>query len=300
MLIGYGRYTLSISISSSPSGAAFLTSSDALTDGQTGSGTICRWGSGTQNTSSYVKLTCTITSPFGEASPAIGVAGLLNIQGLPEGTLVKAGTTDLIAVSQRLVAGARGELNSWWIPTTITHGTSWSFWIYNDVNGSADIAADTEFAIGELFISRLTSLPTLIKTPGENLVDPLAGNYSSGTNRRRTIRKTVRQLFNTVGLFDINDAFGGASGSSIKSGGYPASNIDLKNLLIELADSNAFAACALPHSRNGIYSTSGDGYLFDPTLIQQTMMLVQPSQLGPIQPVDKGYFTATIRGDEAT
>lgn len=301
MLIGYGNYQLSFSsIGSSPGGATNLTDPAALFDGQSGSGTSFRWGGGTQNTSSYIQITFSVSSPMDATAP-LGVAGLINVQGLPAGTLVRIGTTLANSVAQRLTVGFRGELGAWVIPTTAIAGNAVSIWIYNDVNGVASIAPSATFAIGEIFVGRLTSIPTLRNpAPGEGMTDPTAWVANDGLQFHPTMRKAVRVVSGTLGKFSLIDAHIGGTLGMIKSGGNPNGKISVRNLSAMLATSSVCAVCNFPHDDVSTHSKSADGYLFDAEAIQQTMMLARPTQLGDVLMTDDPLFTQQVRYGEAT
>lgn len=298
MLIGYGNYRLAVTISGSAPGAAFLTDPANMVDGRTGTVTSCRWPGGTQTTASFVRLTISVASPY-ESIPALGVSGLINVIGLPAGTLVRIGPSLPVAVSQRLTPGFRDELSAWVIPTSATTGTTTSIWIYNDVNGVASIPASASFAIGDVFVGRLVGLPTLLQgSPGGGMIDPTTRSISYGAQFNPRMRKVVRTQSATLGKFSGADAIGPYS--SILDGGNPSQPISVRNLAARIAASPVVAFCAEPHDMQSPTLVSPGGYRFSPAVIQQSMMLAWPSQIGDVLMTDPPLYTWPLRFTEAT
>lgn len=279
MLIGYGGYSLAFAISSSvgTSAAAFTAPDDgsALADGRTGQVQACVWSTGTQSTSSYVQITVTITDAVDTGSARQGVCGIANVSGLPEGTKIIVGST-----TQRLVKGPRGELCAWFLPND--NGATLTIRIYNDVSGSASIVAGTEFSIGEIFVGRVISLPSLItgSNPNSDLVDPTAFQRSSGGQLWQLMRKPYRQIQAQLGRFTTNDV-GGGSNSSIDDGGNPSAKIDIKALRDILSTTTACAVCDIPNGGSGDGMISG-GIRYDQDKMQGNWMVCRPSSIGQI------------------
>jgi hypothetical protein len=75
-----------------------------------------------------------------------------------------------------------------------------SIWIYSDVNGGASIPAFALFAIGEIFVGRMTGLPLLLPkgSPGESFGDPTTTSTTSGSNKRPLMRKVLRSIAATL------------------------------------------------------------------------------------------------------
>ena len=275
MLLGYGGYTCTVAITGqSGSGAAFLTPSSALFDGRTGSGATLQWTNGTQNTSSYVELTVTIASnPFGESSPRQGVAAFINVQGVPYNLRTVIG-----GVTQRLRYGPRGQLCSWAFP--FANGTTLVMRLYNDDGTiTPPIAAAGTIAIGELFVSRVIDLPTLVfSNPSRAPQDPTAFNRSAGGQLWQLMRFPWWQVAAPLGRFTIADAKGGST-SSIADGGNPAGTIDIQTLAMLLSTTAVCAICDTPHGDS--YTTS-NGISYNQEFMQGNWLLARPSQMpGP-------------------
>lgn len=275
MLLGYGGYTMTAAVTSqSGSGAAFLTSASALFDGRSGSGTVLQWTNGTQTTSSFVEITVTISAnPFGESSPRKGLAGFINVQGVPYNLKTIIG-----GVTQRLRYGPRGELCAWAFP--FANGTTLAMRLVND-DGTVTppIAPAQEIGIGELFCGRVMDLPTLIfNTPNRAPQDPTAFNRSAGGQLWQLMRKPWWQTGQTVGRFTIDDAKGGAA-SSLADGGNPAGVIDVQTLMMLLSTTAVCAVCDTPH---GDSITSSNGIDYDQDFMQGNWLLARPSQIGSL------------------
>lgn len=275
MLLGYGAYTLSFAITGqSGSGAAFLTDEDALGDGRSGSGTSIRWTNGTQNTSSYVEITVTITSPFGETSPRQGVAAIINAQGVPKNL-----KTVIAGITQRLASGPRGELCAWVFPRA--NGATMVVRLYNDDGTiTPPIVAAATIAIGEIFVGRLIKVNTLINSnPGRTPQDPTAATRSSGGQITELMRKPWWQVGTPIGNFSIDDAMGGDA-SSIGDGGNPEGKIDIKTLAMYLATTRVCAICDVAH---GSSSITVDGITYDQAVMQGNWLLARPASMpGPV------------------
>lgn len=274
MLLGYGGYTMSAAITGqSGSGAAFLTNAAALFDGRTGSGTSLKWTNGTQTTSSYVEITVTIASPFGEASPRQGIAGFMNVQGVPYNLKTIIG-----GITQRLRYGPRLELCAWAFP--FANGTSLVTRLVND-DGTVTppIAAAATVGIGEMFCGRLMSLPTLIyNSPSRAAQDPTAFQRSAGGQLWQLLRKPFWQAGASIGRFTNADAKGGAA-SRLANGGNPAGVIDIQTLQMLLSTTAVCAICDTPHGDT--FSVSS-GIRYDQEYMQGNWLLARPSQIGAL------------------
>lgn len=277
MLLGYGNYVCSAAITGqSGSGAAFLTDASALFNGRSGDGATLQWTNGTQNTSSYVEITVTMASPFGEASPRQGVAGFVNVQGLPFGIKTVIG-----GVTQRLAYGPRMELCAWAFP--FANGTTLVMRIYNDAgSGSHPIVAAQTFAIGEIFVGRVVDIGTMIfdnPNPERDPQDPTAFSRSSGGQLWQLLRKPWWSVTTPLGRFSVADAKGGST-SSISDGGNPAGKIDIQTLAMLLSSTPVAAICDTPFGDS--YSIS-NGIAYDQDFMQGNWLLARPSQMpGPI------------------
>lgn len=295
MLLGYGDFIVDWAISGSAAGATFDAPTDGsgLIDGRTGEVQACTWIGGTQTTASYVQLTGSISSPLDSSTPAIGVVGIANVIGLPEGTKIVIGS-----VNQRLVMGERRELSAWLLP--LTNGNTVTIRIMNDVNGSASIAAATQFAIGEIFVGRLIQLPALVQSPSNDLQDPTQFNRTAGGQLRQLMRKNYRICSRTLGPFTITDAFGGSE-SSINDGGHAAGKIDVQGLRSLLSTSALCAVCyaeAPSSGASGVTTTSGITY--DKDFMQRNWMCARPSLAGQIVDSSAPYWNWSPQFMEAT
>lgn len=292
MIIGYGGYTLTFAITGqSGSGAAFLTPSSNMADGRTGTVCALKWTDGTQNTSSYVDITVTISSPLDTVARQ-GVAGICNVIGLPEGIRVTIG-----GKVQDLVAGARGELSSWVLPAA--NGNTMVIKINNNVSATSPIVAGQEFAIGEIFVGRAVSLCTLAQSsPSSDLNDPTAYSRSAGGQLWQLMRKPFRQVGATLGRFTTRQAKGGAE-SDIPDGGNPADVIDIQTLRGLLATTAVCAVCDTPSAGQGDGSVQ-DGIRYDQDFMQTNWMLARPSTLGAITLDQWPKWSWPVQFQEAT
>lgn len=275
MLIGYGGNALSFGIGGSAGGSAFLApaAGAGLTDYRTGSVQTVRWISGTQNTGSYVEITVTIASPL-DATAAQGVVGVANVS-LPEGTKLVIG-----GVTQRLVAGARGEMSAWALP--FANNNTLVIRIYNDVNGVASIVASSEFSIGEIFVGRVMDLCTLVGSPTAELVDPTAFQRTAGGQLYQLMRKPYRTISAQLGAFSTLDAKGGPQ-STLPDGGNPAGTIDIQTLRDLLATSNVCAVCDTPTRGQGLGTqTTTNGVTFDKDFMQTNWFVARPTSAGQL------------------
>jgi hypothetical protein len=275
-LLLYGGYTMSAAITGqSGSGAAFLTNADALFDGRSGSGTSLRWTNGTQNTSSYVEITVTISAnPFGESSPRKGAAGFINVQGVPYNLKTIIG-----GITQRLRYGPRNELCAWAFPAA--NGTTLVMRLVND-DGTVTppIAAAATIAIGEIICGRVIDLPTLVyNNPSRGINDPTAFQRSAGGQLWQLMRKPWFQVGATIGRFSTADAKGGAN-STLANGGNPAGVIDIQSLSMLLTTTAVCAICDTPHDGTSI--TVANGISYNQEFMQSNWLLARPSAIGTL------------------
>jgi hypothetical protein len=292
MLIAYSPdYSLSFSIGGSHSGAAFIAPSDGsnLADARTGSVNSFSWIGGTQNTSSYVEITVTITSAI-DSTKQIGAVGICNCS-LPAGTKIT-----VQGIDQRLVADSRGQRNAWFVP--LTTGSSFTVRIWNDVNGVASIVAGAEESIGEIFVGRVMNLNTLSgSNPNRQLQDPTAVQRSSGGQLWALMRKAVWQIGATFGRFTTAQAKGGSAASDISDGA--GGTIDIQTLQMMLSQSRVFAVCDTEDAGRG--SGTDHGALnYDQDFMQTNWMLARLFSAGQIQMDQRPYWTWNPQFVEAT
>jgi hypothetical protein len=277
MLIGYGGYVCSAAITNqSGSGASILSGASNLFDGRSGSGATLKWTNGTQTTLSFVEITVTIVSPFGEASPRQGVAAFINAQGLPFNLKTVIG-----GVTQRLSYGPRRELCAWALP--FANGGTIVMRIYND-DGTVTppLAAAAIFALGEIFVGRVISLRSLTtgNNPASDIADPTAFQRSAAGQLWQLMRKPYRTCQAQLGRFTASDANGG-SASTISDGGNPAGKIDVQTLREFLATTPVCAVCDTPSDPNGSNTTTS-GITYNAAFMQGNWQLSRPSAEGQL------------------
>ena len=278
MLLSYGNYTLSFAISSTGGGAAFLTPSSYLNDAK--NGVICsmRWDTGVQTTATRVDITVTITKAM-DTTPAIGAVGFVNVQ-LPAGTLVKYGGSG--GGAQRLVPGIRGELSSWWIPYVT--GGSFVLSIYNDVNGSPSIAAGSTWGAGEIYVGRVTQLPTLVASgtnPTSASQDLTGWNQANLGQLYPIMRVPQRLKRGTLGYGPTSNIAGGSTYSGVQAGSNPASKIDLNTLRDLFSTQQLLAVCDLPSAGFGA-GTLTNGMRYDQAFMQPNWMIARMKSAGDL------------------
>lgn len=292
MIIGYGGYSLSFAIASSGGGAAFLTSSTNLADARTGSVTSIKWDTGTQTLTTTTTITVTVADPLDTTAP-IGVVGVANVQGLPVGTRVTVN-----GVNQNLVAGARGELGAWWIPNGLNNNT-FTITFTNNVAGTFPILAGATFSIGEIFVGRVISLPSLVNSIASDLVDPTAFQRSAGGQLWQLMRKPYRLAQAHLGPFSTANAMGGIYAATLSSGANPAGVIDIRTLRESLATSTVCAVCDAPSAGLGA-GTVVNGIRFDQSFMQTSWMVARPSGIGQLAMTMPPLWTWNPMFQEAT
>lgn len=296
MLIGFGDYTISFAVTGqSGSGAAFLTDSAGLNDGRSGTGAVLRFTNGTMNVNSYVEVTATLVSAL-DASARQGVAGLINLQG----ARVTAGLKTIIAgITQRLVAGARGELSAWVLPAT--NSNTCVFRIYND-DGTVTppLQPADEIFIGEFFAGRCVDLCTLIggQGPSDDLQDPTAYQRTAGGQLHAVMRKPYRVMNGTLGLFTTAQARGGLA-SNLPDGGGGSGTMDIQWLRDFLSTSAVCAICDIPTRGLGDYTLS-NGIKYDQSMMQNNWRLARPTNPGQLSMSKPPKWQWTPTWQEAT
>lgn len=170
MLLGYNRPS-DITWTIGGTGASIDTDDSSLTNGRPGDVTRFTWLNGSQTTSSVVTLDASWPSAQATKPRVFAILGIT----LPAGTLVKVQFPDSSTwedptggnFSQRVQELPDGSRAVWMVvdaPDSDIETFRLEF--YNDVNGSADIAADSEFDIGEIFFAPIVTLPL---RPGWNV-----------------------------------------------------------------------------------------------------------------------------------
>lgn len=283
MLKAYGQVGMSFNISSSGGGAVALTDTKYMNDGKSGIVTSLMWDTGTQSLTTYTEIRCNLTPTLDTTQPW-GAIGLVNVQGLPAGTLVKLYKTGpTLVASQRLVAGARGELSAWFVyPGYPVNDNTVRIRIYNDVNGSDSIAASTVFGVGECFVGRVTAVPSLMAgRPQSDLIDSTAFNRTNQGQLYQLMRAPWRVCQAQLGVLAASSVGGGPGLSKIASGGNPAGFIDVKTLRDYLATTLFCAVCDLPSAGGGA-GTVVNGIRYDQDFMQPNWMLARPSAIGSV------------------
>lgn len=298
MLFIYGDYQVTWAVGGTGApGPTALTDIAALNNGRTGAGCAFKWGGGTQTTASYVELIATIVAAD-QTTPRIGGVGLMNIRGLPAGTLVDV---NLGAFTQRTLVGRRGELNAWIMLTSALSTATLRIRIYNNVNGAPSIPALTQFYIGAAIIGKLASWPLLLESqPQEELFDPTQYQRSSGGQLWQMMRKPYSTITVKLGNFVTVSAVGGTL-SGVPSG-VAGVTIDARTFMYQLALSPYFAVCAFPHKGPGNLPTTktADGFYYDATMCNLNFMLARPVQLQPLSLSQPPYWGWGGQFQEAT
>jgi hypothetical protein len=283
MIAIYGSYVLSFAISGSAGGGnapAFLTDSSAMNDGRSGLLTSIKFTGGAQTTASYVDIDVTILEAP-DAVPALGGIGLVNVDGLPLGTLIEFITSTGGSVEQRLAYGPRNELCAWTLP--LDEGDGFTIRIHNNVNGSASIVAGTVFGIGEVIPGRALYLPVLAnQTPSIGVIDPTTTATTAGGNDWALMRKSQRKKSMTLGRFATEDITGGPDFSRIKSGSNPPANIDIIHLAEVWAESSVMAVCEFHSKGRGDGTLLPIGGRWNQDFAQHDFLLCRPSTLSDI------------------
>lgn len=275
MIFGYGNLSYTFGIATNVGSAAYLTDSAAMASGRSGEGASIEFSTGTAATTQYTELTVTVTSPL-DTSPPWGVVGLINVQGLPEGT-----KCTFNGVTQRLTRDAWGELSAWWMPSGVNGAGPNGIFIYNDQgSGAHTITPGAAFYVGQIFVGRVLSLPTLVydSPPALDLQDPTAYQRSPGGQLRQLMRAPFDLTAAKVGRFTTSDVSGGSL-SSIVSGANPAGVIDLRTFRRLLSTTPVCAVCDLPSAGQG----DGSGTpRYSQAWITRNFMLARPMSVGQI------------------
>lgn len=295
MLLGYGGNSLAFGISASVGSAAFLTPSAALNDGRSGLITTFSFASGAAALTTYTSINVTITGSPLDAVPPWGIVALVNAQGLPLGT-----KCTFNGVTQRLVAGPRGELQAVWLLSGLTGLGPQSIRIYNDVNGIVGITPGATCGAGEVFVGRVMSLPTLAASqPSSDRIDTTATTITAGGQNWQLMRKPRRSIpSGRLGLFGTRDVSGQAA-SSLVSGANPAGVIDLNTLIDFLATSRLAMVCYAPSAGGGAGTVTG-GLRYDTAYMQPNWLLARPLALGAAAMDQDPLWTWGPQWQEAT
>lgn len=231
----------------------------------TASGTVSAIAVG----SPFTKVGAT-TSPI-----SIGGVGVVNVVGLPVGTLTELFVDGVSFAQQKLRHGPLGEPGAWYLPQLT--GKHIKVRIYNDVEGSASIAANSVFGIGEIFVGRVVYLPTMIKrTPGASLNDPTAFTTQEAGSVFASMRKPARLVSATLGTFSTNDV-NSSFYSSIDDGA--GGKISIRRLQEIFCAAQGMAVCDIPNSGQGAGTQRGK-LRYDQEFIQENFMLARIQNQG--------------------
>ena len=197
MLIGFGMPSLTTTVGGT--GAAAVTSTDALVDGSPGSVTRFTWASGAQTTSTTVTLTQVFT-----AQTVVRCLCLLGTT-LPVGLKVEVKgkraidggyTYDLggNSLTQHIVEFPDGSRGAWWVFNEgLDAVTGIRVTLYNDVGGATSLSASDEFDIGEL--APFQGIDVCIRrTLQDTIVDPSRLRRSPNNQPNKLFRRPYRVL----------------------------------------------------------------------------------------------------------
>lgn len=236
MLVGYSRPDVD-SWTISGTGASIDTDDAALTNGRPGGVTRFTWLSGSQTTSSVVTLDASWPTAQATKPRIIAVLGIT----LPVGTLVKVQFPDGSGgwqdpaggnFSQRVQALPDGSRAVWMVvdaPASNIETLRLEF--YNDVDGAATIAADSEFDIGEIWFSPAVTLNLKAGEWDLYPVDPTVVNVSLSRQPWFVPRQQYRVLEGPLVAEDT---------AMIRKGGLE-NGMDLELLLAALSGGNVGA-----------------------------------------------------------
>jgi hypothetical protein len=293
-LLGYGGNSLSFAISTNVGSAAYLTSTDALNDGRSGLITSFSFSSGTAATTQYTSLDVTLAAHPLDATPPWGIVSIQNVQGLPLGTLLKFN-----GVSQRLVAGPRGELRATWLFSGLTGAGPNGIRIYNDVNGSHSITPGATCGAGEIFVGRCMGFNTLAASqPASDRIDTTQTTVMAAGQNYQFMRLPRRSIpAGKLGIFSTSDAQGGST-SSLVSGANPAGKIDIETLIDILSTTRLAMVC--PVANKGGAGTVVNGVRYDQDFMQPNWILARPLAIGGLMMDQDPFWTWAPQWQEAT
>lgn len=189
----------------SGTGASFLTSSAYLADGKPHQVTRCQWISGTQTTSSFTRITVTLTNPAGGSS-SVGAIIVKGITGLPAGLrVVFNGDT---ANPVFLTACPSGGLEAIYIPSSVLTITSFTVDFYNNVSGSTAVTASAIFQVGEIMGALRWASPFGMDADWKmQWVDPSIQKNVGDNSAGRIARVPYRTLSIALSVVDLTNAY---------------------------------------------------------------------------------------------
>lgn len=215
MLIGHSRQPPTLSIAGT--GATIVAGADQVADGRPDTLTAFTFNTGVQNTGIHMDIQLDWTTAIVPRA-----VGLSNIS-LPVGTKIDVlfkratdGSTypyapTMYASTQRVVAGPRGERTAWLLPqpgATAVIGAAIRVW--NDVNGSASLAAGAAFTVGEAWVSDGTDYD--IDTDWTDVAtDPTVTNASGSSQLFGVIGVPYRELTFSLLADGETVVYGGAN-----------------------------------------------------------------------------------------
>lgn len=163
---GFGNTYSSYTIGGTAAGAAFLSDTEELGDGQPSTVTRCQWIGGAQTTASATRIGLTVNTPDG-SNPLVGVVAVLNVTGLPEHLPVYAYDAATFPAPGSLIGastleyGNNGVLQAWITPNSNFNATTNAIYVQflNNISASAPVAANAEFTVGEIFVGQAIEWP---------------------------------------------------------------------------------------------------------------------------------------------
>jgi hypothetical protein len=276
MFIVYGDFQLSFAMLASNSGASFLTDSSALNDFHSGLIASAQWCIGAQTTASYVDIKFTANQDW------IGGVGLVNVQGLPEATLIELLSSDSSGHTslgtQRLRQGPNGKLQAWFLPMLGAGQKQLTLRIHNNVNNVATIAASAVWGAGEVVAGHAIYLPTMMmRQPSSQPIDPSALTTQDAGSVFATMRNAARSVNATLGTFstaDVNSIYY----STISDG--KGGKISLRRLQEVLLQSNCTAICDIASAGRGAGVVKVGAGRIDQEFMQENWMLARLQNQG--------------------
>lgn len=188
MIIGHSRPS-GTTWGTSTSGTTAYTARAGLVDDRPDTTERFTWPSGTQNTSVFLRLRGIWPTAF-----VPGLVGLSNVS-LPAGTKVIARfrraddpaatgaggfpyAPMMYADTQRIIEGPRGDRSVWFVVQPgAEQVVGVEFQIYNDVDGSATIVAESTFTVGEAVACPVFNIDISDKPSIDN-IDPTVATFS--------------------------------------------------------------------------------------------------------------------------
>lgn len=225
----------------------------------------------TQTVSSYTRITATLTDPAG-GTPSVGGVAIMGITGLPVGLKVVVNGDN--AGSVNLAECPSGGLMAIYIPSTPIASGTITIDFKNNVGGSATVAANAAFEVGEILCGQAWS-PAFGINEGwsVSIDDPSTSRGpAQGYKLMRLPRRTGKY---TLTYADWDNALGTP----------PGGQLNFQDLAFVLAGSNR--ALALPR-----WKTSAGA--IDQAAINATALFGEPAAIGEITNVNGVWFQTSV------